>query len=116
MIEDLSESGPVVVGVDGSERSVYALALAELLGPRVVIAYVHPDGNLSSVFSGVGSTSARGPGLPSRPSSRFRPHLPSVPESRMQLVSEDSPRPVFPLWAEGEAAALILMARRTGRR
>jgi hypothetical protein len=32
MIEDLSEGGP---GVDGSERSVYALALAELLGPAL---------------------------------------------------------------------------------
>jgi hypothetical protein len=38
--------GPVVVGVDGSERSVEALALADVLGPalerRVVLAYVHP--------------------------------------------------------------------------
>ena len=50
------ESGPVIVGVDGSERSVEALALADLLGPAlgrpVVIAYVHPYGKLSSVFSG----------------------------------------------------------------
>ena len=41
-----AQSGPVNVGVDGSERSAEALALADLLGPAlgrpVVIAYVHP--------------------------------------------------------------------------
>jgi hypothetical protein len=47
--------GPVVVGVDGSERSVDALALADLLGPAlghpVVMAYVHPFRQLSSLFA-----------------------------------------------------------------
>ena len=46
--DNVPESGPVIVGVDGSERSVEALALADLLGPalgrREVIAYVHPYG------------------------------------------------------------------------
>jgi hypothetical protein len=55
VIENQPESGPVIVGVDGSERSVEALALADLLGPAlgrpVVIAYVHPFGKLSSLFS-----------------------------------------------------------------
>jgi hypothetical protein len=41
MIDSQSDSGPVIVRVDGSERSVEALAVADLLGPalgrRVVI-------------------------------------------------------------------------------
>jgi hypothetical protein len=45
MIDNQFDSGPVIVGVDGSERSVEALALADLLGPAlgrsVVIAHVH---------------------------------------------------------------------------
>ena len=60
MREPQRHLGPVVVGVDGSERSVEALALADVLGPalgrRVVIAYVHPFRQLSSLFS-EGSTS-----------------------------------------------------------
>jgi hypothetical protein len=32
MIDNQSDSGPVIVRVDGSERSVEALALADLLG------------------------------------------------------------------------------------
>ena len=47
--------GPVIVGVDGSERSAEALALADLLGPAlgrpVVIAHVHPFRQLSSLFA-----------------------------------------------------------------
>jgi nucleotide-binding universal stress UspA family protein len=35
MIDNQSDSGPVVVGVDGSERSIEALALADLLGPAL---------------------------------------------------------------------------------
>jgi hypothetical protein len=50
------ERGPVIVGVDGSKRSVEALALADLLGPalgrEVLIAYVHPYGELESLLSG----------------------------------------------------------------
>ena len=49
------ERSPVIVGVDGSKRATEALALADLIGPAlerpVVIAHVHPYGQLSSVFS-----------------------------------------------------------------
>jgi hypothetical protein len=55
LIDNQSDSGPAIVGVDGSERSVEALALADLLGPalgrRVVIAHVHPYRQLSSLFA-----------------------------------------------------------------
>jgi hypothetical protein len=46
--------GPVVVGVDGSEGSVEAPALADLLGPLghpVVMSHVHPFRQLSSLFA-----------------------------------------------------------------
>lgn len=36
MIDNQSDSGPVVVGVDGSERSIETLALADLLGPALL--------------------------------------------------------------------------------
>jgi nucleotide-binding universal stress UspA family protein len=45
---------PVIVGVDGSERSRDALALGQALsapGARVVIAYVHPFGELSTLLA-----------------------------------------------------------------
>jgi nucleotide-binding universal stress UspA family protein len=46
---------PLIVGVDGSERSADALALAVQLaepGQRVVLAHVHPYGELSDLLSG----------------------------------------------------------------
>jgi nucleotide-binding universal stress UspA family protein len=46
---------PLIVGVDGSERSRDALALAGQLGEpgqRVVLAHVHPYGQLSDLLSG----------------------------------------------------------------
>jgi nucleotide-binding universal stress UspA family protein len=46
---------PLIVGVDGSERSADALALAAQLaepGQRLVLAHVHPYGPLSDLLSG----------------------------------------------------------------
>lgn len=51
---DQSSEHPVVVGVDGSERSGDALALAARLaqlGQRLVLAHVHPYGELSDLLS-----------------------------------------------------------------
>jgi hypothetical protein len=66
MIDNQFDSGPVIVGVDGSERSVEALALADLLGSalrrRVVIAHVHPYRQLSSLFAEGGVRAARARG------------------------------------------------------
>jgi hypothetical protein len=54
LIDDPSERRPGIVGVYGSERSIDALALADLLGPvlrgPVVIAYVHPYGSCRAYF------------------------------------------------------------------
>ena len=105
-------SGPVLVGVDGSERSVEALALADLLGPalgrRVVIAHVHPYGQISGLLSG-GEYETLVREVAESTFNQIRDHLPSVPERRMQLVSEDSPAAGLHALAEREAAALIVI-------
>jgi nucleotide-binding universal stress UspA family protein len=104
--------GPVVVGVDGSERSVEALALADVLGPalgrRVVIAYVHPFGQLSSLFS-EGEYERLVREVAELTFEQVREHLPSVPERRMQLVSESSPAAGLHALAEREGASLIVV-------
>ena len=100
-------SGPVVVGVDGSERSVEALALADLLGPAlrrpVVIAYVHPYGKLSSLFS-ENEYERLVREVAESTFDQIREHLPSVPERRLQLVSEESPAAGLHALAEREAS------------
>ena len=105
-------SGPVIVGVDGSQRSVEALALADVLGPAlgrpVVIAYVHSYGRLSSLFSeSEYETLVRE--VAESTFDQIREHLPSVPERRMQLVSEESPAAGLHALAEREEAALIVI-------
>jgi nucleotide-binding universal stress UspA family protein len=107
-----AESSPVIVGVDGSERSAEALALADLLGPvlgrRVVIAYVHPYGRVSSLLSeGEYETLVRQ--VAESTFNQIRDHLPSVPERRMQLVPDDSPAAGLHALAQREAAALIVI-------
>ena len=88
------ENGPVIVGVDGSARSVDALALADLLGPalgpEVLIAYVHPYGELEGLLSG-GEYETRVQEVAQATFLQVREHLPSVPERRMRLVSDKSP-------------------------
>jgi nucleotide-binding universal stress UspA family protein len=104
--------GPVVVGVDGSERSVEALALADVLGPalgrRVVIVYVHPFRQLSSLFS-EGEYERLVREVAELTFEQVREHLPSVPERRMQLVSESSPAAGLHALAEREGATLIVV-------
>jgi nucleotide-binding universal stress UspA family protein len=106
------EGGPVIVGVDGSERSVDALALADLLGPtlgrEVVIAYVHPYGRLSSLLS-EGEYEGLVREVAESTFEQIREHLPSVPERRMQLVSERSPAAGLHALAENEGAALVVI-------
>ena len=118
-------SGPVVVGVDGSQRSVEALALADLLGPAlgrpVVIAYVHPVsrpspwsrvrhpyGKLSSLFS-ENEYERLVRDVAESTFDQIREHLPSVPERRLQLVSDESPAAGRHALAEREGGALIVI-------
>ena len=112
MLDNEPGGGPVIVGVDGSQRSVEALALADVLGPAlgrpVVIAYVHPYGKLSSLFSeNEYETLVRD--VAESTFDQIREHLPSVPERRMQLVSEESPAAGLHGLAEREEAALIVI-------
>jgi nucleotide-binding universal stress UspA family protein len=112
MIDDQSDSGPVIVGVDGSERSVEALALADLLGRalgrRVVIAHVHPYRQLSSLFA-EGEYERLEREVAESTFEQIREHLPSVPERRMQLVAGDSPAAGLHALAEAEGATLIVV-------
>jgi nucleotide-binding universal stress UspA family protein len=112
VIDSRAHSGPVIVGVDGAERSAEALALADLLGPALgrsmVIAHAHPYGQLSGLLSEDGYE-----GLVREVAEstfeQIREHLPSVPERRMQLVSASSPAAGLHSLAEREGAALIVV-------
>jgi nucleotide-binding universal stress UspA family protein len=112
MLDNQSDSGPVIVGVDGSKRSVEALALADLLGPalgrRVVIAHVHPYRQLSSLFA-EGECERLEREVAESTFEQIRERLPSVPERRMQLVAGDSPAEGLHALAEAEGATLIVI-------
>ena len=106
MSDDPRDRSPVIVGVDGSERAIDALALADLIGPAlgrpVVIAHVHPYGQLSSVFSEAEyDTFVRE--VAESTFDQVREHLPSVPERRMELISDKSPAAGLQAVAERQA-------------
>ena len=93
-IGDLAESGPVVVAVDGSERSLDALSLADLLAGTLrsptLIAFAHPNGRLSSLLSG-GDYERLLRDVAERTFTIARERLQSVSERRMELVAAESP-------------------------
>lgn len=112
MSDDARGNSPVIVGVDGSERSTDALALADLLGSAlgrpVVIAHVHPYGQLSSVFSDAEyDTIVRE--VAESTFDQVREHLPSVPERRMELIAEKSPSAGLHALAERQEAAMVVI-------
>lgn len=99
------QSGPVIVGVDGSERSVEALALADLLGTalgrQTVIAHVHPFRQLSSLFSEGEYERLLGEVAEST-FDQIRDHLPSVSDRRMRCSPKARPQPVCMHWRSGK--------------
>jgi nucleotide-binding universal stress UspA family protein len=103
---------PVIVGVDGSARSIDGLVLADVfaaaLRTRLVIAYVHSLGKLSSVFS-EDEHELIVRGVAESTFEQIRDYLPSVPERRLQLVSEKSPAAGLHALAEREQAALMVV-------
>jgi nucleotide-binding universal stress UspA family protein len=111
-MNERNQTGPVVVGVDGTERSIDALALADRLASAlrrpVVVAYVHPYGELATVFS-EGDYERLVREVAEATFDQIREHLPSVPERRMQLVSDASPAAGLHAMAEREAAALTVI-------
>lgn len=106
------QTGPVIVGVDGSERSIDALALADRLGAAlrlpVVIAYVHPFRQVSSLLA-PGEYERLVREVAESTFDQVREYLRSVPEPRMKLVSDTSPAAGLHALAEREAAALIVI-------
>ena len=102
----------VIVGVDGSARSIDALVLADVLAAalriRLVIAYVHSLGKLSSVFS-EDEHELIVRGIAEYTFDQIRDYLPSVPERRLQLISEKSPAAGLHVLAEREQAALMVV-------
>lgn len=111
-MNERNQAGPVIVGVDGTERSIDALALADRLAAAlrrpVVIAYVHPYGELASVFS-EGDYERLVREVAESTFDQIREHLPSVPERRLQLVNEASPAAGLHAMAEREGAALTVI-------
>jgi nucleotide-binding universal stress UspA family protein len=111
-LKDSSDNGPVIVGVDGSARSIDALVLAEVfaatLRTRLVIAYVHSLGKLSSIFS-EDEHELIVRGIAESTFEQIREYLPSVPERRLQLVAETSPAAGLDALAEREHAALLVV-------
>jgi len=111
-VTERDQTGALIVGVDGSERSIDALALADRLGAAlrrpVVIAYVHPYGELASLVS-EGDYEQLVREVAESTFDQIREHLPSVPERRMQLVTEASPAAGLHAMAEREGAALTVI-------
>ena len=69
----------------------------------MVIAYVHPYGKLSSLFS-ENEYERLVRDVAESTFDQIREHLPSVPERRLQLVSEESPAAGRHALAEREGA------------
>jgi hypothetical protein len=82
--------GPVVVGVDGSERSVEAWPSRMCSGPRSSAGW---SSHMCIPFGGccvreVAESTFK----------QIREHLPSLPERRLQLVAESSPAAGLMRW------------------
>jgi nucleotide-binding universal stress UspA family protein len=111
-LNDPVDTAPVVVGVDGSARSIDALVLADVLAAalrtRLVIVHVHSLGKLSSVFS-EDEHELIVRGIAESTFEQIRDYLPSVPERRLQLISEQSPAAGLHSLAERERAGLMVV-------
>jgi nucleotide-binding universal stress UspA family protein len=109
---DFSQGGPVVVGVEGTERSADALALADVLastlGSSIVIAFVHPYGRLSSLLSG-SEYEQLVREVSEKTFPMVRERLRSVSERRMELIAEESPAAGLHALAEREQARVIVI-------
>ena len=111
-LNDPAGPAPILVGVDGSTRSIDALVFADVLAAalrtRLVIAYVHSLGKLSSVFS-EDEHELIVRGIAESTFDQIRDYLPSVPERRLQLLSDRSPAAGLHALAEQEQAALMVV-------
>jgi nucleotide-binding universal stress UspA family protein len=102
---------PLIVGVDGSERSRDALALAVQLaepGQRIVLAHVHPYGQLSDLLSG-GDYERLVREVAESTLSATQEALHPGTERAMRLVPNRSPAAGLHSLAAEEGAALIVV-------
>ena len=109
--EHAAEVAPLIVGVDGSERSRDALALAVQLaepGQGVLLAHVHPYGPLSDLLSG-DDYARLVREVAESTLSAANETLPPATDRVMQLVSNQSPAAgLHDLAAEKDAALIVV--------
>jgi nucleotide-binding universal stress UspA family protein len=117
-VQTLDASTAIVVGVDDSEQSSDALALADslgsVLGRPLVLAHVHPNGLLASLLE-PGQYEHMGREAAEATFRRAGETLRSATERRMQLVVARSPAAGLSALAERERAPLVVIgaSRRT---
>jgi nucleotide-binding universal stress UspA family protein len=102
---------PLIVGVDGSERSADALTFAARLaepGQRLVLAHVHPYGQLSDLLSG-DDYARLVRAVAERTLSAAQETLHPTTERAMQLVANRSPAAGLHDLAAEQGAALIIV-------
>jgi nucleotide-binding universal stress UspA family protein len=107
----LSQSTPLVVGVDGSERSRDALALAARLadpGQRVLLAHVHPYDRLSNVLPG-GKYAELVREVADSTAAAVQETLPSATRRELRLVSSRSPAAGVQALADSDGASVIVV-------
>jgi nucleotide-binding universal stress UspA family protein len=105
------EVAPLIVGVDGSERATDALALAARLaepGQRLVLAHVHPYGQLSDLLSADDYARLVREVAESTVSAAQETLHPGT-ERAMQLVANRSPAAGLHDLAAQQGAALIVV-------
>jgi nucleotide-binding universal stress UspA family protein len=102
----------IIVGVDGSERSRDALALADLLagaaGARLVIAHVHEYGRLADLLDG-GQYETLISQVAESTAAEIRELLGDQRAHELQLVAARSPAAGLQDFARDEAASLIVV-------
>jgi nucleotide-binding universal stress UspA family protein len=103
--------GPLIVGVDGSERAADALALSARLaepGQRLVLAHVHPYGQLSDLLSAEDYARLVRE-VAERTLSAAQDTLHPTTERAMKLVANRSPAAGLHDLAAEQGAALIVV-------
>jgi nucleotide-binding universal stress UspA family protein len=102
----------IIVGVDGTERSRDALALADLLataaGARLLIAHVHPYGQLEGLLSG-GEYETLVRKVAESTAAAVRELLGDQPAHDMRLVAARSPAAGLQDFARREGGSLIVL-------
>jgi len=118
-LHPLDANAPVVVGVDDSDQASDALALADVLGPLLghplVLAHVHPYGELQNLLE-PGEYEQLVRDAAEATARRAAELLHSATERRMQLVdARSAARGLTTLAERGGAALIVIGASRRSR-